>query len=178
MLCAAGDLIGGAENTGSSYAILRLAPVYSASFRLNLDRRVYIRPKIGLRVLGSKYELSICSVHNIVHFVTRWLEQSTPMSGAFNVADSESYDIDYVLQQERAAGRCRFVVHVPSTLCMTGLAVLETGQVAAGRQPGVLSTGNLRKLLRSAKWDSQRAVQAVGSLPFTLGNTPGIWSSE
>lgn len=163
-----------AEASAVSYAILRFAPVYAGDFTLNLDKRLYLRKPIGYYVAGGDYQLALCSVHNIAHFVVRWLASERPTTGIFNIADASSYPIKELLQRERRAGRCVATMRLPYLPCLAAIATLETTYAILGRETGAVTTKNLRKLVRSTTWDTRRATVAVGTLPWTIDNTPGF----
>jgi len=57
-------LQGIAGEASCAYAIMRLAPVYASDFRLNLDKRLYLRPSIGYCLSNGEYSLGLCSVRN------------------------------------------------------------------------------------------------------------------
>jgi len=134
---------------------------------------LYLRKPVGYYLSNGSHQLALCSVSNIVHFVLNWLEQQRATSGIFNIADTKPYPISDLLQRERDAGRCRIAVRLPYTACLAGLAALQTILAIAGREPAMLSVANLHKLARSAHWDTRRATEAVGELPWTIYNTPG-----
>ena len=163
-----------AEESSSSYAILRLAPVYASDFRVNLDKRLYLRAPVGYYLSKGDYQLGLCSAHNVAHFVTRWLELENPNSGIFNVADGRIYPIKELLERERQAGRCKITLRLPYAPCLAGVAALQTILTIIGRQPGMVTVDNLRKLVRSTEWDTHRAQSVVGALPWTLDNTSGL----
>jgi nucleoside-diphosphate-sugar epimerase len=155
-----------------SYAVLRLAPVYASGFRLNLDKRIYLRaPTVGYYLSSGDYRLSLCSVHNIEHFVTRWLELAPARSGVFNLADENAYSIKQLLDAERRKGRCTVTLRLPFAPCLVAIALVEAALSIAGRQSQMLTVGNIRKLVRSAAWDTSRATAAVGHLPWNMDNT-------
>lgn len=172
-LLAEEALTAAAAKARLSYAILRFAPVYAAGFRLNLDKRLYLRaPDIGYYVSRGDYRLGLCSVHNIEHFVTKWLELARPPSGIYNLADERSYPIKELLERERQKGRCHVTLRLPYMPSLAAVAVLEAGLAAAGRQSKMLTVGNIRKLVRSTTWDVTRARSVVGHFPWDIDNTP------
>jgi nucleoside-diphosphate-sugar epimerase len=160
-----------ASDSNLRYAILRLAPVYATDFSLNVDKRLYIRKPIGYHIAWTDYDLALCSVYNVALFIVRWLAMEAPAQGVFNLADSKSYSVRALLLRERTVGRCKMTVHLPYAACMAALVALEAINSVAGREPGTLSVANLRKLVRSAKWDTKRAVESVGELPWSLETT-------
>jgi len=170
-LLAEESLLTLAANAQLSYAILRFAPVYSASFRLNLDKRLYLGSrKVGYYLGKGNYSLSLCSVHNIVHFVLHWLESEAIESGIFNIADESTYPIRELLDRDGNAGR-KVTLRVPYLPCLAAVSAVETVLRLAGRSSGMLSVDNVRKLTRSTVWDVNRAKAAVGELPWNMSNT-------
>ena len=158
-----------ASTRGAAFAILRFAPVYAPGFRLNLDKRLYLKaPRLSYIVGNGKYNLSLCSLRNIEHWVRHWISQPAPISGTFNLADVKSYGVRELLRIERAHGHAQLTVYLPTFPCLTALAVRETILATAGRSAGMYSTGNFRKLARSVQWDTRQARLAVGDLPGDL----------
>lgn len=155
------------------YAILRLAPVYAADFRLNLDKRLYLRPRIGYYLGRGKYRLALCSVHNIEHFITQWVGQEVCTSGIFNVCDEESYPIHELLAREALKGRASITLPIPYELCLMAVAVLQTALNLARRSSGMFTVDNIRKLVRNVELDTDRARAAVGPLPWNIDRTMG-----
>ena len=162
------------ENSRLSYAVMRLAPVYGANFRLNINKRIYLRPPFGYRLSNGEYQLSLCSAHNVAHFISRWLELQDPASGIFNVADRDMYSVKLLLDIEARARRCKVIFRIPYSLALVGTAAVEAAMNLAGNAPLTLNAGNLRKLVRSARWATLRVESIVGPLPFTIHNTPGF----
>ena len=69
--------------------LLRMAPVYSDDFRLNINRR----SKIGAfsyRVGSGKNKLSLCSINNIHLTIEAIINGKIPF-GTYNLSDSEDY---------------------------------------------------------------------------------------
>ena len=165
-------LVAAASLANASYSILRLAPVYASDFRLNLNKRLYLRaPTIGYYVSKGDYELSLCSIRNIEHFVIRWLELESATSGVFNLADARAYPVRELLESERRKGRCPITLRLPYFPCLGAIAILETCLALVGRQSNMATVGNVRKLIRSTAWDTSRAEQVVGHLPWNMENT-------
>ncbi len=160
-----------ARTTASQYAILRLAPVYAADFLLNLEKRLYLRRPVGYRLGRGEYQLALCSAQNIGHFATRWLAQEHPKSGVFNLADARTYSIKELLHRECLAGHCKVTLRLPYTACLVGAGILEAILSIGGRETGMLSASNVRKLVRSSHWDTRRATESIGPLPWTLDDT-------
>lgn len=159
------------ERRGIATATLRFAPVYAPDFRLNLDKRLYLKRRLAYYVGSGKYSIDLCSVRNIDHFVVRWLAQGSAPSGIFNLADPRSYSIAELLDRESRAGRSRLTLRVPLWPAVAAAAAFETAMGVVGRSPGMYTAGNVRKLVRSARWDTRKAVSVVGPLPFDIDNT-------
>jgi hypothetical protein len=160
------SLVALAEKAHVSYSILRFAPVYAHDFRLNIDKRLYLRvPTVGYYLGRGDYQLSLCSIRNIEFFVTQWLNASAPVSGTFNLADSTSYSARELLRFERQHQRAKTVVPLPLLPCLTALGVRETLLSVRDRDPGMYTTGNFRKLARSTLYSAKRAESVFGRLP-------------
>ena len=155
-----------AAKSSICHAILRLAPVYGPDFRLNLDKRLYLKPPtIGYYLGDGSYRLNLCSIRNVVSFIVHWLAMPEPTCGTFNLADDEAYRIREWLDIEQRHGRCKVKVRLPYSLCVASAAALETLFATAGWKLGTLTVGNVRKLVRSTVWDNSRARGILGSLP-------------
>ncbi len=154
---------------GRSYANLRFAPVYSRDFRLNVDKRLYLKPpRLAYQFGSGNYELHFCSLKNISHFVRSSLAAEQAPSGAFNLADPEPIAARELLLLERAHGRAAIRVPLLRLPARAALTALELGKSLRGKSAGAMSPANLDKLLRSTRWDISRATAAVGPLPGNL----------
>ncbi len=157
--------------TSIDHATLRFAPVYAPDFRLNVDRRLYVAPHVAYQLGWSDYRVSLCSVHNIEHFVLRWLSQNDRLSGIFNLCDERSYPISELLARESLAGRARLKLRIPYWPSIAAVAAWQTALNLVGRSAGMYTADNIRKLVRSTHWDPRKAVSAVGPLPWNIENT-------
>jgi nucleoside-diphosphate-sugar epimerase len=152
-----------------AHAILRLGPVYGSDFRLNFDKRLYLKPpKIGFRFGTGDCRLNFCSIRNIEAWVERWLSMQQPESGIFNLADGDAHRVRDLLKLEQAHGRAHWVMPLVMPPCLLALAGRELLFAALGRDPGMFTAANLRKLSNSVQWDTARACNAVGSLPGNI----------
>lgn len=172
-LLAEAELAETSAHHGLAAATLRFAPVYAPDFRLNIDKRLYLRPRVGYLVGWRSYSLDLCSVRNIEYFILRWLAQDDATSGIFNLCDERSYGISNLLAREARAGRACVRLRIPFWPAVAAAAVLETSMNLAGKSAGMYSSDNIRKLVRSAHWDTRKAVAAVGPLPFDIDNSMG-----
>ena len=75
--------------------ILRLAPVYSKHFKLNLRVRSQIMGRF-YRVGDGKIKLSLCHIHNILHVVSNIIEDKVPL-GIYNISDMHEYTYNDIL---------------------------------------------------------------------------------
>lgn len=86
------------ENYNSNYTILRLAPVYSKGFTLNIYRRSKIKG-IPYRVGSGKQKLSLCNIENIylaVNYIINNTENE--VNEIYNVSDSYIYEFNNLLK--------------------------------------------------------------------------------
>lgn len=77
-------------NCKAPYYILRLAPVYSDEFRLNIKRRTELKG-INYIVGDGSNKLSLCNVSNIVISVYDMISDKVDKNGIYNIADQEVY---------------------------------------------------------------------------------------
>jgi nucleoside-diphosphate-sugar epimerase len=145
---------------------LRFAPVYASDFRLNLDKRLYLKaPWVGYYLGRGDYRLSLCSVRNIEAWLERWLGLENAPSGTFNLADERAYPVRELLDLERRHHQLRAVLSLPMLPSLSALAVRELMQTLRGRDPGMYTVANFRKLGRSTVYAVERARDVLGPLP-------------
>lgn len=77
-------------NCKAPYYILRLAPVYSDEFRLNIKRRTELKG-INYIVGDGSNKLSLCNVSNIVISVYDMIRGKVDENEIYNMADQEVY---------------------------------------------------------------------------------------
>lgn len=78
----------------SNYTMLRLAPVYSKDFTLNIERRSRIKG-IPYVVGNGKQKLSLCNIKNIyeaVNYIVNNVE--TEVNEIYNISDNEVYEFN------------------------------------------------------------------------------------
>lgn len=86
------------ENCKSNYTILRLAPVYSKNFTLNIERRSKIKG-IPYVVGNGKQRLSLCNIRNIYEAVNYIVNNSeTEVNEIYNISDSNIYEFNDLLK--------------------------------------------------------------------------------
>lgn len=86
------------EKCKSNYSILRLAPVYSKEFTLNIDRRSRIK-NIPYRVGNGKQKLSLCNIANIYEVVNYIVMNPIQECGEiYNISDNKIYDFNDLLR--------------------------------------------------------------------------------
>tara|TARA_B100000212_G_C27353679_1_gene524821 strand:+ start:803 stop:1693 length:891 start_codon:yes stop_codon:yes gene_type:complete len=79
--------------------ILRLAPVYSSDFQLNIDRRTKIS-KVYYKPGNGKSKLSLCNIKNI-NFVVREIILGQIPHGIYNLSDSRIYSYNDLLKYKK-----------------------------------------------------------------------------
>ncbi|MGL5641852.1 MAG: NAD-dependent epimerase/dehydratase family protein, partial [Paraclostridium sp.] len=83
-------------NCRSSYYMLRLAPVYSDEFRLNIQRRTEMKGFNYIVGSGSN-KLSLCNVKNIVVAVNQIIDGYVIPNEIYNVSDNKVYSFKNML---------------------------------------------------------------------------------
>lgn len=85
------------ENCRSSYYMLRLAPVYSDEFRLNIQRRTEMKGFNYIVGNGSN-KLSLCNVKNIVCAVDKMIDGCVKENEIYNISDEKAYSFKDMLE--------------------------------------------------------------------------------
>lgn len=96
------------ENCESNYTMLRLAPVYSREFRLNIERRTLIKG-IPYKVGSGKQKLSLCNINNIyraVDYIINNYDQEK--NEIYNVSDREVYEFNELLKFNNKKAKINF----------------------------------------------------------------------
>lgn len=96
-------------NCKSPYFMLRLAPVYSDTFKLNIQRRTQIK---GINYIVGKGDnkLSLCNVKNIVDVVDNMIDGNIPSNEIYNISDEKEYTFKDMLDINKVS---KFKVFVP-----------------------------------------------------------------
>lgn len=96
------------ENYNFNYTILRLAPVYSKDFTLNIERRSKIKG-IPYVVGNGKQRLSLCNIRNIYEAVNYIVNNTeTEANEIYNISDRKIYEFNDLLNFIRANSKIRF----------------------------------------------------------------------
>ena len=88
------------DNFNTKSWILRLAPVYSSDFLLNINRRTKIR-SIFYRIGKGSKNLSLCNIENIGVAVEAIINNKVP-NGVYNISDNINYTYDDLLRWQKA----------------------------------------------------------------------------
>ena len=80
--------------------IMRLAPVYSDKFMLNIKRNSKIR-NFNYRVGNSENKLSLCNMQNISLVLDAILEDKVP-PGTYNISDAQVYSYNDIIKIAKA----------------------------------------------------------------------------
>lgn len=89
----------------SNYSILRLAPVYSKNFTLNIERRSRIKG-IPYVVGNGKQKLSLCNIRNIYEAVNYIVNNAeSEVNEIYNISDSNIYEFNDLLKFIGAKGK-------------------------------------------------------------------------
>ncbi|MGF0108084.1 NAD-dependent epimerase/dehydratase family protein [Clostridium sp. SGI.024] len=85
------------ENCKSNYTILRLAPVYSKDFTLNIERRTKIKG-IPYVVGNGKQKLSLCNIKNIYKSINYIIDNAErEINEIYNISDNTVYEFKDLL---------------------------------------------------------------------------------
>ncbi|WP_294168569.1 NAD(P)-dependent oxidoreductase [uncultured Clostridium sp.] len=85
------------ENCKSNYTILRLAPVYSKDFTLNIERRTKIKG-IPYVVGNGKQKLSLCNIKNIYKSIKYIIDNAErEINEVYNISDNTVYEFKDLL---------------------------------------------------------------------------------
>jgi len=95
------------DNYKSDYWILRLAPVYSDEFLLNIDRRTKVLNRF-YRVGSGQNKLSLCNLKNIFSSV-EGIVQGKIKNGTYNLSDNVIYNYNDLLKTQNAQS----TIHIP-----------------------------------------------------------------
>lgn len=89
-------------NCKSPYYMLRLAPVYSYEFRLNIQRRTEIK---GLNYIvgNGSNKLSLCNVKNIVAVVDGIIYNKVQKNEIYNISDEQIYSFKDMLRVNKVS---------------------------------------------------------------------------
>lgn len=96
------------KNYKNNYSILRLTPVYSDSFKLNIERRTLIKG-IPYRVGNGKNKLSLCNIENIykaVEYITK--NSKIEKNGIYNISDKKEYEFNDLLKMTEKKAKIIF----------------------------------------------------------------------
>lgn len=93
----------------SPYFMLRLAPVYSEEFKLNIQRRTEMK---GINYIVGKGDnkLSLCNVKNIVDVVVNIIDGHIPLNEIYNISDEIEYTFKEMLDINKVS---KFKIFVP-----------------------------------------------------------------
>lgn len=91
------------------YFMLRLAPVYSNTFRLNIQRRTEMK---GINYIVGKGDnkLSLCNVKNIVDVIESIIDGNVSENEIYNISDEKEYTFKDMLEINKVS---KFKVFVP-----------------------------------------------------------------
>lgn len=95
------------ENYRNNYTILRLAPVYSDNFKLNIERRALIKGRPYVVGNGNQ-KLSLCNIKNIYGAVNYIVNNSKDeKNNIYNISDSKIYSYNDLLKVINASSKIR-----------------------------------------------------------------------
>lgn len=136
--------------------VLRIAPVYSHEFVLNLVRRISLKG-LCFRVNRGNQQLSLCHVENIVKTLHSVISDSIP-PGTYNIADRMIYTYNDIIHQQNR----KVQVSIPRVL---GMLVFLIAKLI--RKPNLAQ--NVIKLITDNLYPSEKLARYV-ELDMTLAS--------
>ena len=88
--------------------ILRLAPVYSKDFMLNINRRVKLKGFFYKAGKGNN-KISLCNINNIKKTIEEIIVGNNIDSGIYNLSDKKVYTYNYILKKMNA----KYIFRIP-----------------------------------------------------------------
>lgn len=86
------------ENYKGNYSILRLSPVYSKDFLLNIERRTKIKGKL-YKVGNGEKKLSLCNIKNISIAINYIVNNSSgEKNEIYNISDKKDYTYNELVE--------------------------------------------------------------------------------
>lgn len=144
-------------NCQAPYVMLRLSPVYSPTFRLNIERRTELKGK-NYVVGNGKNRLSLLNVNNITHTIAEILAGKVPAKTIYNLADQQPYTFQDMLAVHKLPG---MTLHIPK------LAIQTLYQINKFTIKKQFIDENAIKLLTDNIYSPNKIEQYI-DLPYTL----------
>lgn len=94
------------KNYDNNYWIIRLAPVYSKEFQLNIERRTKIMNFFYKPGKGNT-QFSMCNLNNLIISIDKIIDNKVP-SGVYNISDIKEYDYNDLLSYKQ--GRVKIII--------------------------------------------------------------------
>ena len=136
--------------------VLRLAPVYSSKFSLNIDRRTKIG-NLYYRVGDGSQKLSLCNMKNISTVISSIIKEKVP-HGTYNIADEREYTYNDLLKFNKG----KFIIRIP-------LLFLSASYYFGLIIKNIFLIENSIKLLKSNVYSSAKISRYI-KLPYYLKN--------
>lgn len=95
-------------NCKASYYMLRLAPVYSDEFRLNIKRRTEMKG-FNYIVGNGSYKLSLCNIKNIISVIIAIMNYELVSNNIYNLSDEEEYTFDELILVNKVSQKNIFI---------------------------------------------------------------------
>ncbi|OJU08509.1 MAG: hypothetical protein BGN88_07635 [Clostridiales bacterium 43-6] len=164
------SLIETAQDSGLNYAVMRFAPVYSKEFMLNIDRRIYLKKNKILYYFGKgDYFFNMCSVNNIVDFISAFIEKDH-VSGIYNISDSETFTVKQIVLLEKEKTNS-IVIKMPYYLTVLAISIVEFVITKLLRKKSVITRYNIDKIFKCNIFNNHRALTVVNELKWNIKNT-------
>ncbi len=142
----------------SASYILRLAPIYSSKFTLNLKRRSELW-NFNYKVGNGNKKLSLCNIKNLKYAIDGIIERNVPQ-GIYNLADEKPYTFNNIIDLRKR----KVVIRLPNFFV---LFIFLIGKYFKN----IFLKENSIKLLSNNIYPSNK-IREYLKLPFNLTNLP------
>ena len=157
------------ERHSIPYMILRLSPVYGKSFRLNIDKRIYLPGHHCFYRIGrGSQKLSLCSVNNVIHVIKTALQDRSISGQTFNIRDPENYSINDIINFFNIrSGKKKSIITIPTIIPQIAFSCLSL----VLPKKAEYYKYQLRKISMDAIYSIEKLRNAGVDLPWNIEST-------
>lgn len=106
------------------YTIYRLSPVYTPDIKRDIEKRYYLKSPNFAYVIGKGTEYEVLNIKEAVRQMAEWCEKD-PTNGIEIIKDKKRMNTVECIEQEKKAGRAKYVLHFPRWIVCAGFNVLK-----------------------------------------------------
>lgn len=154
-----------------NFCILRLTPLYSNEFTLNIDKRTTLMDKkIAYYFRNGEYNFSFCSVDNVTCFISSIIEKDMFNNETYILSDNENVSVTEIIELFRKSKKIKLIIKFPYFICYLFVTLLDNINKFFDKKDNFLSKRNFMKLFTSIRYDNQKA-KAIYDFPFNIYNS-------